>query len=170
MRRNLLEEALRKYRSNAPQVANYAKKVCLGDLYFFVDPATTGIPVQFCVVLQHKDDSDLWFVVPGDQMHLIGTCDVEIPKFVEFGPMNFRCGNGLWVHTDDFNFEHRTGRMGLTVIEQCQDVLSRMVTGDLTEVEFIIENETHPDYVDWMKELQQAVGQLEENLQFKQSC
>lgn len=161
-KRSLMDEALGKYRSNAAAIAQLPKEVSPGDLFVFRLPKP--VPVEWCVVFSHPDNRDLWFVVPGDQCHLIGTRDIEVPTFAEYGPMNLRCGCGLWIHSDDFNFEFRTGRLDMQYIEQVRDRLAQIVDNDLPTVESIRETDTHPDYVDWMEDLSAAVDALESEL------
>jgi hypothetical protein len=157
-----MDEALRKYKSNADAIARLPGEVSQGDLFFFRLPKQ--VPVEWCVIFSHPDNRDLWFVVPGDQCHLIGTRDIEVPDFAEYGPMNLRCGCGLWIHSDDFNFEFRTGRLDMQYVEQVRDRLSQIVDNDLPTVDSIRETDAHPDYVEWIEELSAAVDALESAL------
>ena len=56
--------------------------------------------VEWVVVRQNKDDSELWYVVAADQSGLVGTADIELPS-VDGAPWILRCGCGFWVHRSD---------------------------------------------------------------------
>ena len=72
----------------------------LGNGYVFPHFMTPDIALEWVVVRQNKDDSELWYVVAADQSGLVGTTDIELPS-VDEAPWILRCGHGFWVHRSD---------------------------------------------------------------------
>tara|TARA_Y100000004_G_scaffold193951_1_gene257491 strand:+ start:477 stop:977 length:501 start_codon:yes stop_codon:yes gene_type:complete len=72
----------------------------LGNGYVFPHFMTPEIALEWVVVVQHKDDSELWYVVACDQHGLVGTTDIELPS-VDGAPWILRCSHGFWVHRSD---------------------------------------------------------------------
>ncbi len=136
------------------------KTVSPGDLFLF----PVDVAVSWCAIFTHSKDNKLWYIVPGDEFSEVGTHDVAVPDFVEEGPLNFRCGFGIWVHFKDFNFDHRIGQLDQQFVEQIRDHLSRIVRRDLPTVESLVDTDDDPDYVEWMEELSAAVQEFEQQL------
>ena len=72
----------------------------LGNGYVFPHFMSPEIALEWVVVRQNKDDSELWYVVAADQSGLVGTTDIELPS-VDEAPWILRCGHGFWVHRSD---------------------------------------------------------------------
>ena len=157
---SLFKNGLEFQRKKRERIAGLENRVGPGDLFVFSVP----LPISWCVVFSHSQDKDLWFIVPGDDFPEVGTHDVALPDSDEEGPLNFRCSYGLWVHSEDFDFNNRIGQIRLQHVEQIRDHLARIVRGDLPTAESIIEVDEDIDYQEWIGELSAAVQQFEQRL------
>ena len=155
-----LERGIQFQKSKQHELAKLPQTVSAGELYLF----PVSIPVTWCAIFQNSKDSDLWFVVPGDDFSLLGTSDVALPESSDEYPMNFRCGHGLWVHREEFDFSRRIGRIDLSFVDQIRDHLGRIVRSDLPKAESILETDSDPDYQNWIAELSAEVQAFEQRL------
>jgi len=100
----LRDKTLRAAKRAADQLEEASKReIGLGNGYVFPhlgDVMTPDIALEWVVVRQNKDDSELWYVVACDQHGLVGTDDIELPS-VDGAPWILRCGCGFWVHRSD---------------------------------------------------------------------
>ena len=124
------------------------------------------IPVLWCFVSTHPDDSKLWFTVPGDEMPLVGRKDVEVPRTRKGRCIRLRCGSGIWIHEDDLLNGSQVDALDLIYVEQVADRLARWAQDDLPALESLIETESDPDYIDWIEELSAAIVALENSIHF----
>ena len=137
--------------------------VSAGSLFIFKLPVE--VPVQWCAIFQHPDNEELWFTVPADEFSLVGTKDVEVPEGTACGPLNLRCQSGVWIHANDFSTVKQVGEIEAIFVEQVQDRLSRIVSGDLPDASFLVGVESDPDYLEWIEELSEAVDDFQTYLE-----
>lgn len=160
--RKLFSEGIEFQKSKQEQLDMLPRKIFAGDLFLFHMPQP--VAVKWCAIFKHPNNSELWYVVPGDDLMLVGARDVAVPEDTQEGPMVLRCGCGLWVHEDDFALKNRIGQIDQEYVEQVRDHLSRIVDNDLSKDETIVSVDDDPDYLEWMEELSAAVHAFEEKL------
>lgn len=158
--RSLFIDGLRFQKEKRDRLDAMPKAVSPGELFLFpVDAA-----VKWCATFTHSKDDELWYIVPGDEFPGVGTRDVALADSCDEAPLVFRCGNGIWVHVDDFDFDQRIGEIDRQFVEQIRDHLGRIVKGDLPTADSLMETDDDPDYVEWMEELSSAVQEFEQVL------
>lgn len=158
--RSLFIDGLRFQKEKRDRLDTMPRVVSPGELFLFpVDMA-----VKWCTTFTHSKDDELWYIVPGDEFPEVGTRDVVLPDSCDESPLVFRCGNGIWVHLDDFDFDQRIGQIDRQYVEQIRDHLGRIVKNDLPTVDSLVETDDDPDYIEWIEELSAAVQEFEEQL------
>ena len=136
------------------------EQILPGDLFNFKLPKV--VPVNFCSTFTHPDDKQLWYVVPCDDFSLVGTKDVVLPE--SDGGSRLRCAMGTWVHEDDFCDSVRVGHLKADYVSQVRERLARMLEDDLPDVQYLRDNDNHPDYREWMQELGEAMAAFDQQL------
>ena len=157
---SLFTNGLRFQKEKRNRLDALPKTVSPGELFLF----PVDVAAKWCATFTHSKDDDLWYIVPGDEFPEVGTQDVALPVFSDEGSLNFRCGNGIWVHVDDFGFDQRVGQIDGQFVEQIRDHLGRIVKNNLPTVESLIQTDSDPDYIEWMEELSAAVQEFEQIL------
>jgi hypothetical protein len=132
-----------------------------GDVFLFHGPAAADL--RWAVVLRHPD-RPLLFAVPADTTPLAGTADVEVPRDELGGPTVLRCGQGLWIHQDDFRPELRVALLGERALRRAQDKLEQIARGRVEGTARQAETDASPAYDDWLAEVAGAVEVLAETL------
>jgi hypothetical protein len=146
-----LYNKIQKAQASCPQVVRE------GDLFILKMPRPTS--VVWCSVFSHSRDSDLWYLVPGDQFSLLAISDVEACDIEFMGNFNFRCAHGLWVHKDDIELSSRISQIGLKVLTEIREKISALATDPIS---LLADDEItyDPDYQDWVEELHTSVDEL----------
>lgn len=137
--------------------------ISLGDAFLFAE--SKDLPVRWVAVRQHKDNSNLWYLVAADDCPLVGTCDVELAESNPASPLVIRCGVGMWALEDDVDFANYLGQLEGECILDAQDRLSEMVRGDVPITARGSETDSDPDYEDWLEELASTAAMIEHRLQ-----
>ncbi len=158
--RELLSKANEFQTKKSTELAQLPRQIRSGDLFIF----PIDLPLTFVAVLSNSKDKELWFFVPGDEFPTIGTRDVAVPAFSSEGPLNFRCGNGVWIHTDDVNFDNRIGLLDSVYVEHIHDHLARDVKDNLPTAGSLLAADLDPDYEEWVEELSSAVRLFKQEL------
>lgn len=140
-----------------------ATAITAGTSFLFAE--TLNLPVQWVAVLQHKDNSSLWFLVAADDYPLVGSCDIELAEAASLAPLVLRCGVGLWAHAADIEADKYVGSIDPAYVDYARDRLSGMVLGDLPSTEACRIADSDPDYEEWLGELSRAAGQIEARIQ-----
>lgn len=156
------QEELRRSAAEAREkIANIGtvSEIGLGDCFFI--PESDDFPVRWVAVLQHKDNSALWFLVAADEFSQVGTCDVEIPEANPMAPLVMRCNVGLWAHQDDIDLTRYVGRLDAESVADARSRLSEMVRGEVPVTEHGVVAEANDDYREWMAELSILCNEIE---------
>ncbi len=138
-------------------------EISSGDCFFFSE--SDDLPVRWVVVLQHKDDATLWFLVAADEFSQVGTCDVEVPESSPMAPLVLRCNIGFWAHQDDVDFDRYVGRLDADSVANAKSRLSEMVHGQVPVTLHGTVADANDDYREWMVELSVVSDQIETRLQ-----
>ena len=151
--------ALEKWKTAQAKIAARDSLPAAGDIYVF--SATAEIGVEWVIVLQHLDDTALWFMVPFDQNPMAGTWDVPVAESSEAGPGTLRCGRGIWIHVDDIGAGSRSGFLEQWYVDKARSRLAELVNPDHGPVKTRPEVDFDPDYQEWMDEVTAAAERLE---------
>ena len=160
--RLLIEAALNKASQTRERLEQADDEPNRGDLYTYPETARDGI--EWALIMQNHDDDRLWFAVPFDQTSLVGTWDVEVCELSDSGPGTLRCGQGIWIHTDDLPRSARSGFVSDRDIHQARVRLAAMV-GDAVDIPLRHNIDDDPDYLEWMDEVAKAAERLETKFQ-----
>jgi len=158
--RSLFIDGLQFQKEKRNRLSALPNEVSPGELFLF----PIDVVVKWCATFTHSKDDDLWYIVPGDEFPEVGTRDVVLPDSCDEAPLVFRCGNGIWVHVNDFDFDQRIGQIDRQLVEQIRDHLGRIVKNDLPTVDSLVETDDDPDYIEWVEELSSAVQNFEQAL------
>jgi hypothetical protein len=121
-------------------------KLELGQIFTHIGSASEGI--EWVVALKHRDNSDIFYIVPIDMFYWLGTWDVAAEFRGE--EMAIRCSRGIWIGTKVFDYWLKTSRIQLSgviaqsTIDKIQLRLAAMVGEG--ECEYIEEVDLDPDY------------------------
>lgn len=150
-----IQAAIRSAQSSRPE------RVEAGDLFLLRMPVPA--PVTWCAVFSHTKDSNLWYCVPGDSFSLLANCDVGADEIEHMLPLNFRCGCGLWIHSEDIELANRISHVSDDVIVALRDKVSALASAPLS---LLADDEigSDPDYEEWIDELRVAVDALRGSL------
>lgn len=124
--------------------------------------------VEWAVISVHPDDDQLWFTVPFDQNSLVGVTDVEVLPEALCGPGVLHCGTGIWIHTDDFVLDKRSGVLEADFVSQARDRIRELVCGSLSPSVEQLEVDQLLDYERRFDEVSEEADQLERRLQVEQ--
>lgn len=130
-----------------------------GDLYAF--PLTAAEGIEWAVVLRHRDDPQIWAIVPYDQYPLYGTWDVAMSPESDASPGTLRCGYGIWAYAEDMVIGERSGFLEAEDVHQARLRLGVMVGADEKLITIRPEVDDDPDYEEWSNELARAACRLE---------
>lgn len=157
-----LDAVLEKCFRTRTRIGQSAVTPAPGDLYMF--PVTAAEGIEWAVVLRHRDDPEIWFIVPYDQYPLYGTWDVATSPESDAGPGTLRCGRGIWAYAEDMVIGERSGFLEPEDVLQARLRLGVMVGGDEKLIPMRPEVDDDPDYEEWMDELARAACRLEMSL------
>ncbi len=78
-------------------------------------------------------------------------------------PLNFRCGCGLWVHSEDIELANRISHVSDDVIVALRDKVSALASDPIS---LLADDEigSDPDYEEWIDELRMAIDALRDSL------
>jgi hypothetical protein len=128
-----------------------------GDVYLFPGPSAADLR---WVVLGRHTDRDLLFAVPADGHPLVGLADVAAAESASCGALVLRCGQGLWIHAEEFRYEWRVGVLDGASVERAQEKMRQIADGKLDGTAAQWETEANPDYDEWMSEVERAADLL----------
>ena len=122
------------------------------------------LPLEFMAVMQHRQDKALWYAVPADTHMLVGSNDIEIPSSAACGSLVLRCGQGLWIHENDFPLGRPTGTVPEQYIDDVRDRLATIVAGTTIVSSHAKAVEQDPDYEAWISWIGFVSDKLEQML------
>ncbi len=146
--------------------ARQSRAIESGKLYDFSDvlgepEIENELPINWMAVMQNKDDLKLWFAIPADTNTLVGSGDVEIPSSAACGVLVLRCGQGLWIHEDDFELGRPTGLVPDFYVDDVRDRLATIVDGSTMLSAHAALVEGDPEYEMWISQLSAMSETLE---------
>ena len=122
------------------------------------------LPLEFMAVMQHRQDKGLWYAVPADTHMLVGSNDIEIPSSAACGSLVLRCGQGLWIHENDFPLGRPTGTVPEQYIDDVRDRLATIVAGTTIVSSHAKAVEQDSDYEAWISWIGFVSDKLEQML------
>lgn len=117
----------------------------IGNIYAFEESPN----IEWAVILQNKDDANLYFIVPLDQFLMVGSWDLP----TTMGTL--RCSRGIWVRGNNFNSYQGT----LPTTDLICAVSKFCCTDSASGLEHIDDD---PDYQEWLDHLNQVAHKVEE--------
>lgn len=130
-----------------------------GDSFLFAE--SYDLPVRWVCILQHLDNSSLWYLVAADEFSSIGTCDIELPESHPLAPLALRCAVGFWAHRDDLSTGDFVGRLDSESVADARHRLAEMVGGRVPATEHGLVAEANDDYRDWIAQLSEVAELIE---------
>lgn len=122
--------------------------------------------VEWVVIRQHPDDTDLWFVVPMNSFPCFSILDVEVHDGPHIWEGNIRCNWGVWVPTHVLRIDAIVGLVERQYIDKARMVLSCMVTGEklpsVNEESHLYTDTDDPEYEEEMRPVAIAANKLSE--------
>ena len=118
-----------------------------GDVYLFL-PADEYV-CAWVVANAHPHEPEYVYVVPADEYPRAGLSDVPV-RDGGTEPLFVRCGRGQWVPRADLKPENRYRVLDAHHVRRVQRKLKQITTGPLDGPSSAWEDESDPDYRDWM--------------------
>ncbi|MCK5716115.1 MAG: hypothetical protein KAH77_01400, partial [Thiomargarita sp.] len=119
-----------------------------GDIFLFKQGGELGL--EWIVLFSHHKNDDLLLTIPADNNPMVGSTDITISEKALCGPLTLRCAQGVWIHKTDFQMSLRVGflenRHWLRALNKTEQVFD----GNLRSTVMQKENDTVPEYEEWM--------------------
>lgn len=137
--------------------------ISAGDVFVLEMP--DPLPLWWTAVATHTDDDELWRMVPGDTLHLLGPADVRIEHHSHLPDLTFRPSCAVWVHRSDIDPEGRLSRLDRGDVETLYRAICHINAEPFaTPVESDGDDSWDPDLADWLDTLRAGVESLERSL------
>lgn len=122
--------------------------------------------VEWVVIRQHPDDTDLWFMLPMNSYPGFSALDVEVHDGPHVCEGVIRCNWGVWVPTHVLRIEAIVGLVERQYVDKARMVLSCMVTGEklplVNELSHLYTDTSDPEYEEAMEAVAISAHKLSE--------
>lgn len=164
------QNAFKKHMKN---IADLPKEWICGDTILLANPLAKknnfkdeNAPVYsegyfFMLAKRHPDNPKLFYAVVVDEGQFATSCleiDFDGHSFKRAYPF---CG--LWIHSDDMNFDWRSDRLPKEVVDRVCERLSSLVQGTFIEDG----SSDDPFYLKYISEFDKAISAIEDSIQKK---
>ena len=150
-------EAIENHQEHRSSVQSGSEETTPGNVYVF--PVQMELALRFAAILSHPDDEQLLFLVPADDFSWVGPTDIAIREH-PLGPMVLRCNHGIWLAADDTEQGRLVGKLDPQMVEDTAQMLSDMVTGELSATSEQLQTEQLAEYDEWVAMVEQGVDRL----------